>query len=269
MSVQKRAVTFLIAIFGVIGIGGASFAATASASSMPPTDITVPAEVMAVDAVDDVARVNQESTVNVNVLRNDKGQQLTISSFTQAGNGEVKQSPEGGLRYTPNSEYKGLDSFSYTISDGDASDTAVVTITVDPVNNPCQSNLNGLTGKVSFDKVHRTVTYKVVLPRPMCSPATVSGDTYVFPKGYDRSGEFNESATPARYNLSARSDITIPRGYRIAQVTRPITIAKKHAWVMGVVYRGVHQDEATMPGVPGAVDGKVMLLPRVHWRYNH
>jgi hypothetical protein len=265
MSVRRRAATFLVGIFALV-VGGSY---TASAMQ-EPSDMTVSPEVMAVDAVDDVAKVNQESTVNVNVLANDKGQNLKITGFSKPQNGEVKKSPEGGLRYTPNSGYKGLDSFTYTISDGMASDTAEVTITVDPVLNPCQSNLNGLTGEVSFDKIHRTVTYKVILPHPTCSPATLSGDTYVFPKGYDRSGEFNESATPARYNGSARSDITIPRGYRIAQTTKSVDISRsKHKWVMGVVYQGARQDEATMPGVPGTIDSEVMLLPRLHMRHHH
>ncbi|HEU5122063.1 MAG TPA: Ig-like domain-containing protein [Candidatus Saccharimonadales bacterium] len=263
MSVRKRAITFLVAIFSVAG--GVSL--TASASPMP-TDLTVSPAVMAVDAVDDVAKVNQDATVNINVLANDKGQSLKISQFTQAQNGIVKQSPEGGLRYTPNSGYNGLDSFSYTISDGLASDTAMVTITVDPVANPCQSNLNGLTGDVSFDRIHRTVTYKVILPHPICGGATLSGDTYVFPKTYDRSGEFNASATPAYYNSAARSDITIPRGYRIAQTTRPIDVSRKAAWVMGVVYEGTHRDEVSLPGVPGTLDSEVTVLPRLHWRHH-
>jgi hypothetical protein len=264
MSVRKRAVAFLVAIFGVVG--GMSY--IASASPMP-TDITVSPAIMAVDAVDDVAKVNQESTVNVNVLANDMGQNLKVTGFTQPQNGAVKQSSEGGLRYTPNSGYNGLDTFSYTISDGMASDTAMVTITVDPVTNPCQSNLNGLTGTVSFDTIHRTITYKAVLPHPICAGATVSGDTYVFPKTYDRSGEFNASALPAHYNSAARSDITIPRGYRIAETTRSIEVSHRHAWVMGVVYQGTHQDDATLPSVPGTLDSEVTLLPRLHWRYGH
>lgn len=264
MNVRKRAATFLIAIFSVAG------GLTLNASAAPmPADITVSSAQIAVDAVDDIARVNQESTVNVNVLANDKGANLKISNFTQGQNGAVKSSPEGGLRYTPNSGYSGLDEFSYTVSDGVATDTAVVTLAVDPVANPCQSNLNGLTGEVSFDKVHRTVTYKVVLPHPTCSPATLSGDTYVFPKGYDRSGEFNASATPAHYSGSARSDITISRGYRIAQTTRSVDVSHNYSWVMGVVYPGTHQDVVNLPGVPGAVDSEVMLLPRQHWRHNH
>jgi hypothetical protein len=264
MNVQKRAVSLLVATFTVAGALSLSVSATPA-----PTDITVSQETMAVDAVDDIAKVNQESTVNIKVLGNDKGQHLQVSSFTQGENGAVKQSPEGGLRYTPNSGYSGLDSFSYEVSDGVASDTAMVTVSVDPVVNPCQSNLNGLTGAVSFDKIHRTVTYKVVLPHPTCSAATLAGDTYVFSRGYDRSGAFNESALPARYSESARSDITIPRGYRIAQTTRSVDTTFKNKWMMGMIYDSERKDVLNeLTDANGSVAIDVEMLPTVHMRHH-
>lgn len=258
VAMRKKAVTFLIAIFAVVGVG------TTAGATPVQTDMTVPEAVMNIDAVDDVAEVSQDATININVLNNDKGDGAKISNFAQAKNGAVKSSPEGGLRYTPNSGFNGVDWFTYTISDGEASDTATVTVTVDPVLNPCQSNLNGLTGSVSIDKVHRSVTYKVVLPHPTCSASTLSGDTYILPRGYDGSGEFNNSATPAKYSNEARSDITIPRGYRIASTTKPIGASR--GWVTGVVYDGMHQDKLVMPGIANTLDSEVTYLPRLHWR---
>jgi len=260
---KKRTIAFLVSAFSVII--GASYSFTAMA--MPATDMTVSQDAANIDAVDDVAQLNQETTMNINVLANDKWSGAAIKAYSQGQNGEVKSSAEGGLRYTPNSGFSGVDMFTYTISNGDASDTATVTVTVDPVPNPCQSNLNGLTGTASIDKVHRTVTYKVVLPHPTCSAATLSGDTYVLPRSYDNSGQFNESATPARYSDNARSDITIPRGYRIASTTKPIGTSK--GWVMGVVYNGMHQDEVMMPGVMNTLGSDIEYLPRLHWRPHH
>lgn len=266
MNVQKRAVSLLVAAVTVAG--GMSL----SASAMPaaPADVTISEARLAVDAVDDVAKVNQDSTVNVNVLGNDVGANLEVVGFAQPQNGEVKQSPEGGLRYTPNSGYNGLDSFVYTVSDGHATDAALVTVTVDPVNNPCQNNLNGLTGEVSFDAIHRTVTYKVVLPNPACSAVTLSGDTYMLPWGHDRSNKLNGTATPAEYNTSARSDVTIARGYRIALTTRPLDVSNKSSkWVMGAIYKGEHQDVLTSEGLGEVVASSTELLPRVHtWRHH-
>ncbi len=260
MSIRKKAITFLVAIFSIVG--GVSYTAMAEPT---PDDMTVPAAMLAVDAVSDVAEVSQEGTININVLKNDLGKNLKVTSTTQGLSGAVKISPEGGVRYTPNSGFNGVDSFTYTISDGQASDSAEVTVTVNPVDNPCQSNLNGLTGSVSFDTVHRTVTYKVILPHPTCSAATLSGDTYTLPRGYDRSGEFNESATPAQFREKARSDITIPRGYRIAETTRPVGMMhKSKGWVMGVIYAGAHQDTVNMPGVPDTIASEITKLPRIH-----
>ena len=38
--------------------------------------------------------------------------------------------------YTPDSDFHGVDTFSYTVSDGVDTATATVTVTVDPVNDP-------------------------------------------------------------------------------------------------------------------------------------
>jgi hypothetical protein len=43
---------------------------------------------------------------------------------------------DGSFTYTPNADFNGADSFTYTVSDGDLSDSGTVTITVLPVNDP-------------------------------------------------------------------------------------------------------------------------------------
>jgi hypothetical protein len=59
---------------------------------------------------------------------------LSIVSTTQPSHGSATIAP-GGVKYTPAANYNGIDSFTYTISDGHGgSDTATVTMTVTPVN---------------------------------------------------------------------------------------------------------------------------------------
>ncbi len=89
-------------------------------------------------AVNDIRTINEDSTININVLANDTdvdGNTLTVSGFTQPANGTVTTGPGGTLKYTPNANYNGTDTFTYTVSDGQGGfDTATVTLTVKPVN---------------------------------------------------------------------------------------------------------------------------------------
>ena len=88
-------------------------------------------------ANDDSATVDEDSSVDIDVLANDTdddGDSLSIDSFGTATNGAVTTNLAGGLTYTPNADFNGVDAFTYTISDGTDSDSATVTITVDPVN---------------------------------------------------------------------------------------------------------------------------------------
>jgi large repetitive protein len=65
---------------------------------------------------------------------------LTVVSNTQPGNGTVSQNPDGSFTYTPNLNFHGTDSFTYTISDGINTSTTTVTITVLAVNDPLVAN---------------------------------------------------------------------------------------------------------------------------------
>lgn len=88
-------------------------------------------------AVDDSYSVDENSSDNLlNVLVNDSdadGNSLTITDISNPAHGTVVPSGSGIL-YTPDPDFVGVDTFTYTISDGIATDTATVTITVLPVN---------------------------------------------------------------------------------------------------------------------------------------
>ena len=91
-------------------------------------------------AVDDTPSTDEDTSVDINVLANDTdldGDTLTVDSFTQPGNGTVTENTDGTLKYTPDADYNGTDSFTYTVSDGQGgTDTATVTVTVNPENDP-------------------------------------------------------------------------------------------------------------------------------------
>jgi VCBS repeat-containing protein len=90
------------------------------------------------DAVDDPDSTNEDTAVTVNVLANDSdpdGNPLSVASVTQPANGSAVNNGDGTVTYTPNADFNGADSFTYTISDGNGgTDTATVNVTVNPVN---------------------------------------------------------------------------------------------------------------------------------------
>ncbi|MGE0084616.1 MAG: SdrD B-like domain-containing protein [Desulfococcaceae bacterium] len=85
-------------------------------------------------AEDDSTATNLNTPVDIAVLPNDSdpdGDPLTVTDFTQPGNGTVVLSPDGTFTYTPNPGFTGTDTFTYTIDDGRGGyDSAVVTITL-------------------------------------------------------------------------------------------------------------------------------------------
>ncbi|WP_371375151.1 Ig-like domain-containing protein [Thalassotalea aquiviva] len=93
-------------------------------------------------AQDDSAEVDEDSLVNIDVLSNDSDldDQLDITSVKIAAgpsNGSAKvNATTGVITYTPNENFNGSDSFSYTVADSDAlrSNSANVTITVNAIN---------------------------------------------------------------------------------------------------------------------------------------
>ncbi|MFC1672340.1 Ig-like domain-containing protein, partial [Planctomycetota bacterium] len=90
-------------------------------------------------AVDDSVTTSEDTMVTIMVLANDSdpdGDALAVSGVTQGSHGSVAVcDPPTCVEYTPNLNYYGSDSFTYTVSDGKGgTDTATVNVTVTPVN---------------------------------------------------------------------------------------------------------------------------------------
>jgi hypothetical protein len=90
-------------------------------------------------AIDDRTKTDEGVPVAIDVLANDTdsdGDELSVHTVTQAQNGRVFN--DGGqVRYEPQADFSGADSFTYTVEDNHGGrDTASVDITVRPVNDP-------------------------------------------------------------------------------------------------------------------------------------
>ena len=85
------------------------------------------------DAIDDSATANEGGNVAITVLANDtdlEGNALTVTAASTPAHGTATINGNGTITYTPVSTYSGPDSFTYTISDGAATDTATVSVQV-------------------------------------------------------------------------------------------------------------------------------------------
>ena len=87
-------------------------------------------------AIDDPATTDEDTATRIEVVANDRdvdGDPLTVTDHTQPTNGDVA-CDETSCRYIPGRDFHGIDTFTYTVSDGDKTASAAVTVTVDPVN---------------------------------------------------------------------------------------------------------------------------------------
>lgn len=120
--------------------GADSFTYTASDGALSDTG-TVRIDVSSANdgpsASDDSATTDEDMSVTFSVLANDsdpEGDPLTVTATGTPANGTVANNGDGTLTYTPNTDYNGADSFTYTVSDGNQTATATVNVTVNAVN---------------------------------------------------------------------------------------------------------------------------------------
>lgn len=100
-------------------------------------------------ARNDSATVDEDGEATLNVLENDtdpEGDSLAVSNSTQASNGQVNCAQGGQCTYTPEANFNGEDSFTYTASDGNGgTDQGKVTVTVKAVNDTPEAQADTYT----------------------------------------------------------------------------------------------------------------------------
>jgi len=84
-------------------------------------------------ATDDAGAVSAGSTVSIPVTANDydpDGDPIAVQSVGQPAHGQVSIDSNGYVTYRPARKFTGTDSFTYVLSDGVATDSGTVMITV-------------------------------------------------------------------------------------------------------------------------------------------
>ncbi|HGS5281131.1 TPA: tandem-95 repeat protein [Vibrio parahaemolyticus] len=113
----------------VVTSGGVSESTTVEVNVTPVNDAPV--------AKDDIATTQEDTAVTIDVLSNDTdvdGDKLSIQSATvPEAQGKV-EIVDGKLVFTPAENFNGHAEITYTVTDGQLTDEAKVTVTVNPVN---------------------------------------------------------------------------------------------------------------------------------------
>ncbi|MBE4731255.1 tandem-95 repeat protein [Vibrio parahaemolyticus] len=113
----------------VVTSGGVSESTTVEVNVTPVNDAPV--------AKDDIATTQEDTAVTIDVLPNDTdvdGDKLSIQSATvPEAQGKV-EIVDGKLVFTPAENFNGHAEITYTVTDGQLTDEAKVTVTVNPVN---------------------------------------------------------------------------------------------------------------------------------------
>jgi VCBS repeat-containing protein len=92
-------------------------------------------------ANDDSATTDEDVSVTIAVLANDTDDglpdppgALSVQSVGTPLNGTAVINLDNTVTYTPDPDFNGVDQFTYTVTDGELTDVAMVTVTVNPVN---------------------------------------------------------------------------------------------------------------------------------------
>jgi len=128
-----------------VGVDGFTYVVTDGELESNPIQVTITVNAVndAPVAMDDSYSTNEDVVLTIagpGVLGNDSDVDMDpLSAMLVSGpmHGTVTLNPDGSFNYTPNLDYNGVDSFSYKANDGSLdSNIAMVTITVDAVNDP-------------------------------------------------------------------------------------------------------------------------------------
>ncbi len=143
----------------VVTSGGVSESTTVEVNVTPVNDAPV--------AKDDIATTQEDTAVTIDVLSNDTdvdGDKLSIQSATvPEAQGKV-EIVDGKLVFTPAENFNGQAEITYTVTDGQLTDEAKVTVTVNPVNDAPTIKVDAVESitedAVSTDTVVATLTIR-------------------------------------------------------------------------------------------------------------
>ncbi|EJG2006533.1 tandem-95 repeat protein [Vibrio parahaemolyticus] len=125
----------------IVTSGGVSESTTVNVDVTPVNDAPV--------AKDDIATTQEDTAVTIDVLPNDTdvdGDTLSIQSASVPSDQGTVEIVDGKLVFTPAENFNGDAEITYTVTDGQLTDEAKVTVTVNPVNDAPTIKVDAVEG---------------------------------------------------------------------------------------------------------------------------
>ncbi|WP_282705519.1 tandem-95 repeat protein [Legionella moravica] len=129
--------------------------------TLSDTDSIVITVTPVADIANDAVTLDEDTVANIDVNANDtfentghtitaiNGTAIAVGGSVAVANGSVILNPNGTLSFTPNADYNGSTSFTYTVTSGGVTETATVNLTVNPVN---EAPVNSVAGAQTINE---------------------------------------------------------------------------------------------------------------------
>ncbi|QJW83477.1 tandem-95 repeat protein [Ramlibacter terrae] len=177
------------------------------------------------------------------------------------------------MRYTPNANFSGTDTYTYTVSSGGVTETATVTVTVSPVNDP--TTFGGASGTGAEDAAAITGTLTVSDADGITTPAfTVTGNgahgtatidattgawTYTPNADYNGADSFTVRVTDNAGNTSTRV-ISLVVTPVVDAVNNTISVAEDGSVTTPVLLNDTFSGTPSITAVTNGANGTVTIV---------
>ena len=197
-----------------VGVYTVTYTAPADTSGNTPEPV-IRTITVALPAEDDTASTDEDISVVIDVLANDTGLSAgTLAVSTQPSNGVAVVSSNTEISYTPNENFNGSDSFTYSYTTADGVYTATVNLTITPVN-------DAPTLSASATTTHTITTTKEI---DLSTHFTdVEGDTLTFSVSNSDDSKALSSITLSTLTVTPLSDGTATLTLTVNDGTTSIT----------------------------------------------
>ncbi len=204
------------------GAGSLDLTIATTDGVLTDTDTLAIAVTPVADIVADTVITDEDTPISFNAITGSHGASAdnfenagrVVSAVTQGAHGSVAFAADGTLTYTPDADYHGSDSFTYTVTSGGVEETTTVDVTVNPVNDLpvntlplAQSTLEDtplvITGLAVADVDNASLSTTLSLPAGS-GTLTVTGGSGATVTG-DGSGTVTIAGTTAQINAALAS----------------------------------------------------------------